>query len=634
MSDPPSPIERFGIFEINLRSGELRKAGVRIRVQEQPLKVLEALLEHPGEIVTREELCERIWPDEAFGDFDHALNIAVAKLRTALGDSAETPRFVETLQRRGYRFIAPVERQLVTAELQGDLKRDAESAKRGTRSEPLVNWQRLWLILLVLAVAIGASVLVKMFYIGAPSRDITSIAVLPLDNLSHDPEQEYFADGMTEELIRELGQITSLRVISRTSAMQYKGMHKKLPQIARELSVDGVIEGTVQRARHSVRVTVQLVDARKDKQLWSRTYDRDLGDVFRLQTDIADDIVGQMQTRLRSEEHNRLPSARKTSPEVYDAYLKGLSEFSFGRDEADPLKSEQLLRRSVQDFLQATRMDPSYAPAYAGLAVSYDWLAGMDFDLDLKAREAATTALQIDPSLGEAHYVLGWVAFIFDWDWTTAEKELRKAIQLSPSFGEAHHAYALFLNAMGRHDEAIVEIGKALELDPAVRIQKGRAGWIYACAGKYDQAIDLLRDALEVTPDDPRLHAVLGDVYLHKGMRADAAVERRKAAKLMGDTREARIELAAADAASGNEDESRTILNGLEKMPRRGLDWPVEVARIYSAIGERDQAIDWLEKAYANHSYGLLDLRCLRELDVLKSDRRFQNLVRRINFPD
>ncbi len=471
-------------------------------------------------------------------------------------------------------------------------------------------------------------------HLGSPDPSgIRSLAVLPLENLSHDPEQEYFADGMTEALTTELAQISALKVISRTSVMQYKGTKKSLPQIAQEMGVDAVVEGAVQRSGDKVEITVQLIQAPSDRHLLAKSYERGLRDVLALQREIAHAIADEIKAKLTPQEQARLSTARPVNPEAQDAYLKGLYYYSSGHDEADPDKYNQLLKTSIDYFSQATQIDTNYAPPYAGMGITYAWQAGSDRKLNLKAREAAAKALQIDDTIGEAHYLLGWVAYYYDWNWSDAEKELQRGIELSPSFGEAHYGYALYLNAAGRHDEAIAEIQRAQEVDPIVFVQKVDAGRIYACAGQYDRALKQLRDAADIKPNVPYLHEVMGDIYLYKGMKAESAAEYRKTAQLIGGNPSGRLALVAADAVSGNRTEASAILNDLAKLPEQYVDWPVHLARQYASLGEKNLAMAWLEKAYTEHSYALLEIRCAREFDVLQSDPRYQNLLRRMNFP-
>ena len=530
-----------------------------------------------------------------------------------------------------------------------DIRTDLQRLKRDSGSGSMVavtsrRPQRRGLALSVAGIALallaGAVTLTNVgglwqrFFGRSDPGTIRSLAVLPLENLSRDPEQEYFADGMTEALTTELAQISALKVISRTSVMQYKGTKKSLPQIAQELGVDAVVEGAVQRSRDKVGITVQLIHAPSDRHLLAKSYERGLSDVLELQHEIAHAVADEIKAKLTPQEKARLTTSRPVNPEAQDAYLKGLYDYSAGHDEGfGASRYDQLLKSSIQYYSQATQIDPNYAQAYAGMAVAYLWQSGHDRKVNLKAREAAAKALQIDDALGEAHYVLGWVAYFYDWNWPDAEKEFRRAIELNPSFGEAHYGYALYLNSAGRHDEAIAEIQRALEVDPIVFIQKVDAGSIYACAGQYDRAIKHLRDASDLKPNDVYVHAVLGDIYLYKGMQAESAAEYRKAAQLNGDPASRRLGLTAADAVSGNRTKASAILSDLAKLPEQYVDWPVHLARQYASLGEKNLAMAWLEKAYTERSYALLEIRCAREFDVLQSDPRFQDLLRRMNFP-
>jgi TolB-like protein/DNA-binding winged helix-turn-helix (wHTH) protein len=644
--------KRFGAFEFDPRARQLRKHGHTIRLHGQPLEILGLLLERPAEVVLREELRAKLWPEDTFVDFEHSLNAAVNKLREALGDDANSPRFIETVPRRGYRFIASVERAL-PASAPNSANQDgpavSQDAVRVLAEKPAVDLpaqseartyrRTLWFAVILTAFLViflvGFNIVgLRQRFLGRPDpTGIRSIAVLPLENLSHDPEQEYFADGMTEALTTELAQISALKVISRTSVMQYKGTKKLLPRIAKELGVDAVVEGAVQRSGDRVGITVQLIQAPSDRHLWATSYERGLRDVLTLQREVAHAIADEIKAKLTPQEQARLTTARPVNPEAHDAYLKGLYYYGVGHDEADSHKYDQLLKSSIDYFSQATQMDPNYAPAYAGMGIAYDWQSGSDRKVNLKAREAAAKALQIDDTLGEAHYLLGIVAYYYDWNWLDAEKELLRGIQLSPSFGEAHYGYALYLNSAGRHDEAIAEIQRAQEVDPIVFIQKVDAGRIYACAGQYDRAIKQLRDAPDLKPNDYRAHDVLGAVYLYKGMRAESATEYRKAAQLNTDPASRRLELVAADITNGNRTEASAILSDLANLPEQNIDWPVHLARQYASLGEKNLAMASLEKAYTEHSYALLDIRCWREFDVLHSDPRFQDLLRRMNFP-
>src|ERR1700675_3656971 len=460
-SPPPNSVVRFGTYEVSLQSGEVRKEGLRIRVQQQPMKLLEILLEHPGEVVTREKLRGRVWPNESFGDFDQALNIAIGKLRSALGDAAENPRFIETLPKRGYRFIADV--SVVDADA-GPIKQPEHAAGDLPATDPerkiqgaglaVAPKRRLWptrRIIVTLSLALSLLILSVWLYRsrGRAPTGIRSLAVLPLDNLSADASQNYFADGMTDELITDLAQISALRVISRTSVMIYKGARKPLPQIARELNVDAVVEGTVLRSGDQVRITAQLIEASTDKHLWSQSYEGDLRDSLALQNTVASAIADQIRINLTPREEAALKSVKVVNPEAYESYLKG--RYFWNKRTADGLKA------ALAYFKQAIEEDPKYAQAYSGSADTYalfgDWQYAVMAPKEAfpKAKVAALKALELDSTLGEAHNSLAFVFEGFDWDFDAADKEFRRALALNPSYATAHHWYAWHLSLLGRN---------------------------------------------------------------------------------------------------------------------------------------------------------------------------------------
>ena len=465
---------RFGIFELDLRAGELRKQGLRVRLQEQPFQVLAMLLEHPGEVVTREELQKKLWSADTFVDFDHGLNKAINKIREALSDSAESPRFVETVARRGYRFLAEVKVSDTAAvrgpELATEPRTTAEAPDRpGTAAElakpkPLLQ-SRAWKILAFAVLLLVASLVTwKLRSWSRPSSVIRSLAVLPFESLSNDASQDYFADGMTDELISDLGQISALRVISRTSVMGYKRARKPLPQIARELNVDAVVEGTVLRSGDQVRITAQLIEASADKHLWSQSYEGELRDALALQNKVARAIADQIRISLNPQEQAALKTAKVVNPEAYVSYLKG--RYFWNKRTGDSLKV------ALAYFNQAIEEDPKYAQAYSGLADTYallgDWQYAVMTPKEAlpKAKAAAIKALELDSALGEAHNSLAFCLDGFDWDFDSAGKEFLRAIELNPGYATAHHWYAWHLALLHRYDEAIAEMKKAENLDP------------------------------------------------------------------------------------------------------------------------------------------------------------------------
>jgi TolB-like protein/DNA-binding winged helix-turn-helix (wHTH) protein len=609
---------RFGVFELDTRSGELRKAGIRIRLQDQPFKVLVALLERPGGVVTREELKRRIWPEDSFGDFDHAVNVAVAKLRTALGDAADIPRFVETLPRRGYRFIAPVDGLAPTA----------------TRSL-IVRWIGLGAVaaLLLLAALVGFNVggwrdRISM----GGTKPISSIAVLPLANLSNNPDQDYFADGMTEELTTNLAKIGALRVISRTSTMRYKGTKKSAPEIARELNVDGIIEGSVERSDNRVRITAQLIHAPSDTHLWADSYERDLGDALALQDEVARAIASEIKVTLTPEEQVRLTSARPVDPEAQDFYLKGRYYWN--------KRTPETLKKSLEYFQQAVDKDPGYALAYSGLADSYLMLQAGYYQVLSpkeaipKAEAAAKKALELDATLADAHTSLAWSRFAWDWDWRGAEQEFKRAIELNPSYANAHHWYATYLFGMGRYPEAIAEDRKAESLDPlSIVISVDVAMEALRPARMYDQEMEQCRKTLEMEPNFPSAHACLSDSYAHKRMYNEAIAEMQKAIDLSGGSVFWVSLLGYTYAMAGRPDEARKILNELKARSNREFVSAQDFAYIYTGLGDKDQAYVWFEKAYEERSDVILNLNADPDFESLRSDPRFQELLRRLNFP-
>jgi TolB-like protein/DNA-binding winged helix-turn-helix (wHTH) protein len=490
---------------MDLRAGELRKHGVRIRLQTQPFQILGMLLERPGEMVTREELRQALWPGDTFVDFDHGLNNAINRLRETLGDSAESPRFLETLPRRGYRFIAAVE-SILSSSPQNSAAQVANSVPPTPASDkpaalPVESLNaslrtRLWIAgcaggaaLLVLLVSLNTGGVRQRLLKASPPRRIQSIAVLPLENFSGDPSQEYFADGMTDELITQLAQINGLRVISRTTAMQYKGTRKSVPEIGRELHVDGIVAGTVFRSGEQVRISAQLVDSSTDQHVWAQSYERDLRDILALQKEVAGGVARQIRANLLPGEQ-----PRAVNPQAYEAYLRGRHDLNAATSKAD-------LEYSIADFNSALGKDPQFALAYSGLALSY--LALSDFylaphEVMPKAEEAARKALELDDGLSEAHDALGYVELIYRWDWPATQQHLQRAIELNPGNALAQDHYASYLSALGRHAEAFATSERARALDPLSLLIQGNNGVYFFLGRDYDRAIEREHKALEL----------------------------------------------------------------------------------------------------------------------------------------
>ena len=643
---------RFGVFEADLSAGELRKNGLRLKLSEQPFHILVMLLEKPGNVVSRDELRNRLWPGDTFVDFDHGLNNAVMRLREVLSDSSDTPRFIETLPRRGYRFIATVEELSGASEslsratsLPAATPIDyAAALPSGTRNT-LPTVKRLWFpisrfAMLSVAGLIGAVALtaVAVHYVGGVNASkvisdrSTSLIVLPLENLSGDKEQDYFADGMTDELIANLAKIRSLRVISRSTAMAYKGTRKPLSEIARELHVDAVVEGTVLRAGNRVRITAELVQVSTDRHLWAETYESQLGDVLGLQNRVSSAIVDEIRINLTPEERNRLAKTPAVSPEAYENYLKGRYYWNKRSDEG--------LTKAIGYYEQATRKDPQYALAYAGLADSYGIIGATIFgsvparEAAPKAKAAALRALEIDPTLAEAANSLATVKFNYDWDWAGAADGFKRAIELNPAYPTAYQRYSLYLVAMGRFQESFDQITKARALDPLSISINTSLGWRLYLARQYDRSIEQLRNTLEMDPTYELPHLLLGRAYQQKGDFTRALPEFQKAVELSHNTPLMVSALARANALSGNREQAEKLFAELMAKSKREYVSPFYIAMINAGLGRTELAMDWLEKAYNDRSNGLVFLKVDPELDGLRTNARFVELQRKLNYPE
>ena len=566
-----SQIIRFSTFELDVRAGELRKGGAKIKLQEQPLRILEMLLAHPGQLVTREELRGRLWPSHTFVDFEHGLNKAINKLREALGDSAESPRFVETIPRRGYRMISAL---------------------------------------------------------GKASGRVESLAVLPLEDLSHDPAQEYFADGLTEALITSLAQISALRVTSRTTAMTYKGAHKSVPEIARELGVDGVVEGTVLRSDGRLRISAQLIHTQDDTLLWAESYDRDLRDVIALQSEVAHAIARQVEAKVTPHEQAQLANTRQVDPEVFEDYLRG--RYFWNK------RTMQSISQGAEYFQRAIDRDPGYAAAYAGLADCASRLGWWGYvkpeDGCARAKAAALKALEIDNTLSDAHAALSFAILHYDYSFQAAEEEGRRAIELDPRSSIAAQVYSCALMASGRFDEGVFWALRAVELDPLSLILHWMAGVSLYQARQYDRAIAQSRRCLELDPSFPPARSTIAWTLAITRTDDFGIADMEEVVRATGTSQYFLGVLGYCYGVAGRREDALRVLDQLLAAARQryvSAFWP---AVIHGSLGEKDEAFRLLESAYQEPAPWMPYVR-MPFLDDLRPDPRFDDLLRRMRFP-
>lgn len=565
---------RFGIFEVESNSGELRKRGLRVKLQEQPFQVLLMLVDHPGDVVTREELRQKLWPADTFVDFDTGLNSAIMKLREALGDSADNPRFVETLPRRGYRFLAPIE----TTEPPGLLPQ------------------------------------------------VKSLAVLPLENLSGDSSQEYFADGMTDALITSLAQIGSLRVISRTSMMHYKRIRKPLPEIARELNVEAVVEGTVLRSGDRVRIQAQLIDARTDTHLWAEKYERGLGDILLLQSELAQAIAAEVRVRLTPQEQARLAGARLVDPRAYDAYLMGRLHWN--------RRSKEGIEKGLQYFRQSLERDPSYARGYAGVSDCYNMLGFWGWNAPGKvfpaAKEAAQQALEIEETLGEAHTAMAWVLILHEWDWEGAARELKRALELNAGYPTTHQCYSHYFAYLGQHEEALACVKRTLQLDPLSLIMNSSTALILYLTHEFELAREQAEKTIEIEGNFTPPHLYLGWTHQEAGRLKEAVVEFERAIAVSGGSPLSRAALGHAFAKSGRRAEAQRIAAELEGRAQNEYVSAYYLAFLYAGLNETARSLSWLEKACEERSAWAVMMKVDPKFAGIRGESKFRGLLRRI----
>ena len=604
---------RFGPFEVDPASGQLRKHGVRIRLQEQPFQVLLALVDQPGSVVTREELQKQLWPDTIV-DYERGLNKAVNRLRDALGDDAQSPKYIETLPQRGYRFLAPVDRE--NAE---------ELAAKPQAAEPSAPdlGRRRWL---AAAGGLGVAALAGFGYVRSRSSGdpIDSIAVLPLENLSDDPEQEYFSDGMTDELIGEIARIGSLRVISRTSVMRYKeGPRKSIPEIARELNVAAVLEGTVMRTEGRVRISAQLIRARDDSHIWSARYERDVSDALALQSEVARAVAEQIRVELSPAEKSGLNRSRRSSPEAHEAYLRG--RFFVHRGIGN-------LARSIDYFTKSATLDPGSPDAHAGLAEAlvFAGIFGLRPPQEAypQAREAAFRALALDETSAPAHNALADVKKGYEWDMDGAERGYRRALELNPSHLLARLWRAEYLARVGRFDEALEESQRAIALDPVSPHSRNNRAMLLFRARRFEEAIRTGEQALELDP-----HFV--NAFWWKGMShvglgdLSAGITSLTQGLALADGSVFRALLGHAYGRMGERGKALEKLKEIEDIAAKRYVSPIDFAVVQAGLGDLDAVFSWLETAYETRASRIHELPSMY-FDGIRSDPRFAHLMRRI----
>lgn len=615
MATPVSTPHRlsFGPYEADLLSGELRKHGTRIRLQSQPFQLLAMLLERPGVLITREEVSQKLWPAGTFVDFDHSLGTAINKIREVLNDSATEPRFVETIPRRGYRFIATV---TVVAEPCRELSSSPslETAAEETNHRKLSSHRFIWASASVVLLLIAA---LAVWYVMRP-HPIRSIAVLPLANLSIDPNQQYFPEGVTDELITNLAQISSLRVISHTSAMAYTGTHKPAPQIARELGVDALVEGSVVRSGDRVRITVQLIQAASDRHLWAHTYDLQLSDVLTVQGELARAIAASISHTLTPQEEARLSRPHPMDPEVALLYFKGSNLLSTGHDE-----------QARDAFKQATDQDPGSAESWAGLADALHTMGVHGHDEAFEqAKVAANKALEIDPNQAQALMALGAVAGIYDWNPAESEAYFRRAIAARPSYAMAHALFATALAHRGKIEEAIEEIKLASILDPVSVTINSFAWHVYFCARRYDDAMRVIQTANELDPTFRPAYGRLAQSWAQKG-EYEKAIDTRVRGRIVGGESPEKVnqDVAGLRAALASGGPRAMWQYELDHIP---LDerYSTHPASLYMHLGNREAALDALEKGYQRREHYLtMWIAVSPEFDALRSEPRFQKIL-------
>lgn len=655
-------------FELDLRPRRLRRGARVLKLERIPLEILILLLERPGEIVSREEIVARIWGSDVFLDTDNSIRGAIRKVRQVLKDDPETPRFIQTVTGRGYRFIAPIlspEEEPATEPPQlaasiiptgsrsfvsppdswpqdrslGSTDQSQEPAEghlRGSETTPGPVHRRAGTWLLV-GLTLLAVVSLLAFWgsrrtstVPTVSQRKTVLAVLPFDNLSRDPDQEFFSDGLTQDIVAQVGKLNPdrLTVISHRSVAKYKGSTLSAKEIGKELNADYLVQGSVRRAADRMRVTVELIQAQDQTDIWTESYDRELKDVLAMQDSVVRSIASQIHIALSEEQEKRLATPRQVSPAAYEAYLKGRYYWN--------KRTGESMQKAEQYFEQAIQNDPTYAAAYSGLADCNSGMTWHGFKSPAealpKAYAAARKAIEINPESAQAHASLG-LAMSHRWDWTGAEAEFRRALQLDPQYANAHHWYGDYLSIRSRHDEALAEAKHALQLDPLNLMISTWVGLRYYQARDYSRAIEQNRNSVDLDPNFAAAHLLLGQDLLGAGLHSEAIDELKKAANLSGDSPLYTAQVAVALARAGQTREALVIAHELETISRKRYVSPYGLAQIHAALNEKDETFKWLQAAYTDHSVWMGYLAVDPIFDSYRSDERFKDLLRRVGLP-
>ena len=621
----------FGVYDADLAGQVLRKGGTRIRLQPKPFRVLAILLERAGTTVTRDELKELLWAPDTFVDFDHGLNTTINKIREALSDSADDPRFIETLP-NGYRFIGEVERSVASA------PEPVPQAAEPVASIPPAEVPRIhrWKLRYgVIGLVTAGLVLVSLFAVryqravfSQPKFTVKSIAVLPIRNLSGDASQEYFSDSLTDELITQLAKRSTLRVVSAASVMRFKNTNVSIPEIARDLKVDAFVEGSVLRSGENVRITAQLIDAASDRHIWAEDYHGEVRDIMVLQNNIASAIVNKVQAGIAPSEAMKLTPPHRVDPRAYDAYMKGRGYWSRGRTAGKPGDMD----KSLEQFRLAIQYDPNYAPAYAGLANYYGLAAGAG-DMTPKdgwqlCQEYAQKALALDPSSAEAHGALASKMMFYDWDWAGAEREFQISVASDPRLAGAHGGLSHLYAYMERFDESIEEARRAEDLDPMGQRNSLRRAYLFS--RRFD--LYLAEEERNSSQNLVGIHEARATVYRARKQYAQEVKESDQALRLEGRSAEA-DRYARGYARGGYRGWLEAKLADMKKDAGEGYVDALEFAALYAALDNADMAMHYLEVAYREHKYTLVRLQLNPAFDPLHSDPRYQDLIRRIGIP-